>query len=173
MENVKLEKIKTSWESESKTEISEDIWTEALERVNNSTSCVWVDLIQCKVVHCLHWGREKMLSFYPNKDSNFVQCHVDIVDLPHSFWSCPKLAGYWSAILGVLSEILGAIFYQMCKLVPNEETSMTKKQLNVSVSLHLAWRHPTQCSTITEMCVQACGWEVSCVFKGNISCHGG
>ena len=38
MDTVKLERIKASWEKELGTELSEDLWTAALNRVNGSTS---------------------------------------------------------------------------------------------------------------------------------------
>ena len=52
LDDVKIDKIKTAWEKELGTEISEDVWTKALTRVNNSTSCARLGLIQFKVVHC-------------------------------------------------------------------------------------------------------------------------
>lgn len=86
MNNVKLEKIKTGWEKELGIEVSEEIWTEALKRVNNSTSCARLGLIQFKVVHRLHWSRVKVSSFYPEVDSRCVRCETDTADLSHMLW---------------------------------------------------------------------------------------
>lgn len=88
MNNVKLEKIKTEWEKELGIEVSEEIWTEALQSVNNSTSCARLGLIQFKVVHWLHWSRAKVSSFYPEVDGRCVRCKTDIADLSHMFWTC-------------------------------------------------------------------------------------
>ena len=83
LDNVKIGKIKNAWEKELGTEISEEVWTTALTRVNNSTSCARLGLIQFKVVHRLHWCRAKISSFYPNVDSKCVRCLVNVADLTH------------------------------------------------------------------------------------------
>ena len=70
MDSVKLDKIKTSWEKELETVNPEDIWTEAQNIVNKSTSCARLGLIQFKVLHRLHWSRAKISSFYPDVDGN-------------------------------------------------------------------------------------------------------
>ena len=41
----KVDRIKSSWEKELETVISEDLWTEALKRVSNSTPCARLGLI--------------------------------------------------------------------------------------------------------------------------------
>lgn len=144
MDNVKLDKIKNNWEKELGTVISEDTWTDALKKVNSSTSCARLSLIQFKVVHRLHWSRAKISSVYPDIDSNCIRCNVNVADLTHMFWSCHLLAGYWSDIFDVLSKILG-VTLQPCAImalfgVPNGEAKLTKMQQNIIAFVSLLAR---------------------------------
>lgn len=133
---VKMEIVKSRWEKEIGMVISEDVWEEALKRVNGSTSCARLGLIQFKVVHRLHWSRAKISSFYPHMDSRCVRCHAGVADLTHMFWSCHTLTQYWSTVFNVLSEVL-EVRIEPCVIVaifgvpPDEVDAWTKKQCNI------------------------------------------
>ena len=55
-----MEIVKSRWEKEIGMDISEELWAEALKRVNGSTSCARSGLILFKVVHHLHWSRARV-----------------------------------------------------------------------------------------------------------------
>lgn len=141
---VNTDKIKNHWENELGTEISEDTWTDTLKRVNSSTSCARLNLIQFKVAHRLHWSRARISSIYPNVDSNCIRCHIHVADLTHMFWSCHLLMGYWSDIFDVLSKVFG-VTLQPCAMialfgVPNKEANLTKNQQNIVAFVSLLAR---------------------------------
>ena len=132
---VKVDIVKSRWEKEIGMDISEEVWAGALKRVNGSTSCARLGLIQFKVVYRLHWSRAKISSFYPHMDSRCIRCHVDVADLTHMFWSCHTLTQYWSTVFNVLSEAL-EVRMEPCVLmaifgVPDEVTTWTEKQCNI------------------------------------------
>ena len=61
-----LGKIKQDWEEELVQAI-DDVWDGALTRVNNSTSCSRLNLIQLKVVHRIYYTNSKL--------QNIPKCH--------------------------------------------------------------------------------------------------
>lgn len=66
-------KVETD-KSRKEEEISEEVWSKALKRVNGSASCGRPGLIQFKAEHRLHWSRAKISSFYPHVT-------VDVLDV--------------------------------------------------------------------------------------------
>lgn len=42
-------KMRSEWEKELGVEISEEVWKSALLRINGSSSCARLNLVQCKV----------------------------------------------------------------------------------------------------------------------------
>ena len=81
--------------------IPDPLWNQALIRVNKSSSCAWLNLIQFKVLHRLHYSNSKLSKMYSP------------ADLTHMFWTCPHRTTYWDKVLKVLSDSLSL------NLIPN------------------------------------------------------
>ncbi|XP_014833189.1 PREDICTED: uncharacterized protein LOC106910967 [Poecilia mexicana] len=58
---VKLDEIRAEWSEELGIHISDETWNHALHRVNGSTSCARLGLIQFKVLHRIHYSRAQTL----------------------------------------------------------------------------------------------------------------
>lgn len=105
LKSVGTDKVKSGWEKELGTLFSEEFWSNALHRVNGSTSCARLSLIQFKVLHRVHLSRARITSFNPTFDKTCIRCHTEEADLTHMFWTCPTLTVYWSTIFDTLSQI--------------------------------------------------------------------
>ena len=99
-----MDKIKKDWEFELGKVIEDGIWEDALRRVNNSSSCARLNLIQLKVVHRIYFTNFKLSKIYPNVTDSCNRCHMSPAHMTHMFWSCPRLQGYWTTIFKHLSE---------------------------------------------------------------------
>lgn len=100
-------KIKMDWESELQLNLSDQFWEEALNAVNSSSSCARLSLIQFKVLHRLHYSKEKLSKLYPDKlDNKCNRCSQTPCNLTHMFWSCPKLSEFWRLFFKAISDIL-------------------------------------------------------------------
>ena len=89
--SVSTENIKTKWEEELGTVISDETWVRALSCVNGTSSCVRLNLIQFKVLHRTHYSKARLAKIYPELDDTCDRCKATNADLAHMFWSCSKL----------------------------------------------------------------------------------
>ena len=105
LENHNLAKIQAGWEEELGMELG-DYWDHALERVNSSSSCARLALIQFKVLHRAHYSKAKLAKIYQGADASCSRCSFSPANLTHTFWSCPSLETYWSGVFKMLSEAL-------------------------------------------------------------------
>lgn len=103
-QNISLEKIKTEWTGELGIDISEDIWDKAVERINKTSSCARLNLIQMKVFYRIHYSKTKLAKLYPNIDETCDRCSASKADLTHMFWSCAKLRQFWFSIFDILNS---------------------------------------------------------------------
>lgn len=71
-----LDKIKGDWEEELGSTIDDRVWDSALTRVNNSTSCSRLNLIQFKVVHRIYFTNSKLSKIYPNITDTCKRCYM-------------------------------------------------------------------------------------------------
>ena len=106
LKNKSLVKIREDWVEELGEDIEEDMWISALQRVNDSSSCARLGIIQFKVVHRAHFSKARLSKIYPNITANCDRCHNAPANLTHMFWSCPVLAPFWSVIFETLSKAL-------------------------------------------------------------------
>lgn len=106
LKNTTMAKVRADWENELGEDLEEDTWESALLRVNNSTSCAKLNIIQFKILHRIHYSKARLAKIYPNTDASCDRCKNSPADLTHMFWSCPALAIYWSTIFKMLSEAL-------------------------------------------------------------------
>lgn len=105
MEDHNLVRIRIKWEDDLGMELG-DYWDSALTRVNSSSSCARLALIQFKVLHRVHYSKAKLAEIYPGADASCARCSFSPANLTHSFWSCPSLETYWSGVFKTLSEAL-------------------------------------------------------------------
>jgi len=61
---VTLDKIRADWVEELGINISDTTWDDALCRINGSTSCAHLGLIQFKVLHLIHYSRARVSRIY-------------------------------------------------------------------------------------------------------------
>lgn len=155
LENQDLSKIKSGWENELGMELTDYGWGGALERVNSSSSCARLGLIQFKVLHRVHLSKSRLAEIYPGTDGSCERCSFSPANLTHTFWSCPQLKHYWSSVFKTLSEVLG-IDIQPCPLiaifgVPDETLAINRNQSDIIAfasllarrRILLVWRSPT------------------------------
>ena len=105
-QELMIYKIRADWEDELGEVLEEDIWESALLRVNNSSTCAKLNILQFKILHHIHYSKARLAKIYPNIDASCDRCQNTPADLTHMFWSCPALATYWSTIFKMLSEAL-------------------------------------------------------------------
>ena len=109
-------KIKNGWEGKLMVELSDRHWEDALQRMNSSSSCARLGLIQFKVVHRAHFSKARLADTYPGADRNCNRCSLSPADLTHTFWLCPRLNQYWSSVFQTLSEVI-KIQIKLCLLI--------------------------------------------------------
>ncbi len=109
-QNISLEKIKTEWIGELGIYISEDPWDKAVERIDRTSSCARLNLIQMKVLYRIHYSKTKLAKLYPNIDETCDRCNTSKADLTHMFWSCTKLRQFWFSIFEILNSAFNLEF---------------------------------------------------------------
>lgn len=128
---VTLETIRAHWAEELGMELSDDTWDGALGRVNGTTSCARLGLIQFKVLHRAHYSKARLSKIYPNVDDTCDRCHMEKADLTHMFWSCDGLRSFWATIFQTLSEAFHKDVQPSAEMaifgVPGEGIAMANK----------------------------------------------
>lgn len=104
--------IKAKWERELEMNLVEDWWVGALSRVNTSTSCARLSLIQFKVVHRMHFSKSSLAKLFTDHDSRCDRCGYPEADLLH----CPQLGDLWCYVFETLTKVL-EIKVQPCPLL--------------------------------------------------------
>lgn len=103
---VDSNRIKIKWEEEMGIEISDTLWEGGLEHIhqcsNNARHC----LIQFKILHRLHYSKERLHKIYPEVSPTCDRCLSADGTLLHSFVECPRVRIYWINIFKSVSEIL-------------------------------------------------------------------
>ena len=86
------------------TQVTQKQVTEQVLRlVHSSSICARHGLLQCKVVHKVHYTNLRLSRIYPNATDSCNRCKQSPADHSHMFWSCPRLATFWSEIFKTLS----------------------------------------------------------------------
>ncbi len=83
-----LNLVKMLWEGDLGEEISEELWDDVLEHVHTSSICAKHGLLQCKVVHCIHWTKVRLMKIYDDADPSCEKCCQTPVNHVNKFWSC-------------------------------------------------------------------------------------
>ncbi|XP_059927376.1 LINE-1 retrotransposable element ORF2 protein [Gadus macrocephalus] len=100
-----LDYIKRKWEEELELDISDDEWRWAVELIHSSSICVRHGLIQFKVLHRLHFTRDKLARIYQGADPTCPRCKQVPANICHMFWSCPRLKEFWTKFFETFSSI--------------------------------------------------------------------
>ena len=87
--NTTLGKIRADWEDELGEVLEENIWESALVRVNNSSSCAKLNIIQFKILHHIQYSKARLAKIYPNIDASCDRCRNTPADLTHMFYVHP------------------------------------------------------------------------------------
>ncbi|XP_048011812.1 uncharacterized protein LOC125245329 [Megalobrama amblycephala] len=104
--NNPIEKIKEKWTKDIGSVIIDEIWDDALKRVNGSTSFTRLSLIQFKVLHCIYYTKSKLSKIYSNVEDSCDRCKSDKADIIHMFWSCQKLNNYWALVFKLKASFI-------------------------------------------------------------------
>ena len=74
--------------------------------------CARHGVLQCKVIHRVHWSKSKLASIYPDIDPNCNKSsYQQPANLSHMFWSCPTLAPFWTSVFDSFSAITPAALF--------------------------------------------------------------
>lgn len=96
---------RNSWEKELGGTLSDEWWQSALNRVNSTSSCASLTLIQFKVLHRIHFSKAKLKKLFNTSDT-CDRCSLSPASHTHMFFSCPRLSSYWSSFYSTLSKAL-------------------------------------------------------------------
>ena len=111
-----IQNIKNKWEEDLGEEISEDVWEDILHLVHTSSICARHGLIQCKIVHRVHFTKVRLSKIYDSVYPLCDRCRSSPATHAHMFWFCPSLRRYWTEIFKTISD---------CIEVPIEPNAMT------------------------------------------------
>lgn len=94
---------KDSWEQELGQTFPEDYWQRALLLVHSSSICARHGLLQCKILHKIHYTNLRLSRIYPNVSDSCNRCKLSPANHSHMLWFCPRLATFWADIFKTLS----------------------------------------------------------------------
>lgn len=161
LQGVTLDKLRNDWAEELGTEISDTVWEYAQNKVNGTSSCARLSLIQFKVLHRTYYTKLKLSKIYPNMEDRCERCNSPAAGMTHTFWSCSKLVEFWSGVCETLNDAFGTNVQPTAELaifgVVDPELPLTTTQENAFAfgsllarrRLVLKWKspHPPKAST--------------------------
>lgn len=86
-----------------------DVWDGALEKISTCSHSARHCLIQFKVVHMLHFSKEKLHSIYPDVSPLRDKCKSFTATHLHIYAMCPKMYSLWSDVFDIMSDVLGIV----------------------------------------------------------------
>lgn len=92
-----------SWEQELGITLPDDYWQQVLRLVHSSSICARHGLLQCKVVHKVHYTNLRLSRIYPNVTDSCNRCKQSPANHSHMFCLCPRLTTFWSDVFKTLS----------------------------------------------------------------------
>lgn len=87
--------------------ISEPVWQKIIQRIYSSSVCLRHTVVHFKIVHRLHWSKDRLSKFKPDLDPTYDRCKQVPATLLHMFWTCLKLSRFWQSIFEAFSKIHG------------------------------------------------------------------
>ena len=123
------------WERELGLDLTDEWWEIAFKRVNSTSSCARLTLIQFKVLHRIHFTKAKLSKLFPGSSDICDRCSSSIADHTHMFYSCSKLAAFWSVFFDTVSKALNISLSPSPHIaifgVPEDLTMLTRNQSDV------------------------------------------
>ena len=104
-----LNLTRTAWENDMSMALTDQQWTSALNLVHSSSICSRHGLIQCKVLHRIHYTNAKLAKIYPTVSEACNRCNQSPATHCHMFWSCPKLKTFWQRIFDTIGSAYGQL----------------------------------------------------------------
>lgn len=95
---------RASWESELNTDMTDQQWDTALNLVHSSSFYTHHCLIQCKVLHKVHYTNAKLSKIYSTVSDTCNRCKQSPVNHIHMFWSYPTLSSFWESVFDIISK---------------------------------------------------------------------
>lgn len=91
--NTTLEHLRAAWQGVLGREIKSNYeqWQTALTQIHKSSICARQEVFQIKIIHCLHWFKQKPGKMLPEVDPASDCCGLAMASLEHMFWSCRKI----------------------------------------------------------------------------------
>lgn len=131
------------WEKEFGEPITDDLWEKALENISTCSHSARHCLIQFKIIHMLHFSREKLHNIYPEISPMCDKCKTSVATHLHSYVLCPKIYSFWTDIFNIMSEVMGIMIKPDPLLIILGVSEMFKKlsktqQCFISYSLIIA-----------------------------------
>lgn len=99
-----LATLKTSWENELNFVLTDLQWDSALRLVHLSSICARHNLIQCKIIHIIHYTNAKLARLFQDINNTCNKCNLAPANHVHMFWSCPKLKIFWDNIFDTINN---------------------------------------------------------------------
>ncbi len=109
-------RLKCTWERELGIQIHEESWEQAIERIQSTTSCAHLGLIQLKVLYRAHFSKSRLSELYPEAEDKCDKCHGSPCHLSHMLFLCLDLKGFWVGYFTIMSTVLG-VNLQPCPLI--------------------------------------------------------
>ena len=107
MESETLDHLKAAWERDLGVELTDGTWETALGLVHSSSICARHGLIQCKILHRIHYTNARLARILPDVSDACNRCGQSPADLVHMFWACPRLSEFWTDIFKSFKDIAG------------------------------------------------------------------
>ena len=84
--------------------LTDGTWETVLGLVHTSSICAIHSLIQCKILHCIHYSNVRLARIFPGISDACHRCGQSPADL---VWTCPLLSEFWTDILKSFKDISG------------------------------------------------------------------
>lgn len=91
-----MDHLRSAWQDDLGGEITEEQWQTVLARIHSCSICARHGLLQFKIIHRVHWSKQKLHKIFPSIDPSCDRCGLTPVSLGHRSW--PKLSNYWRSI---------------------------------------------------------------------------
>ena len=78
-----LERTRCAWEQDLGVQLSTQTWEGSLDSIHSSSLCLRHNLIQFKIIHRLHFSRDRLAAIYPNTDPHCLRCHQGTATVVH------------------------------------------------------------------------------------------
>lgn len=81
-----LVKVRDSWERELGFDLTDEWWRETLIRVNSTSLCARLSLIQFKVLHKIHFTKNRLSRLFPGTNDICYRCGLSPAGHVHMFF---------------------------------------------------------------------------------------